>query len=32
MTNIYRTHTDIRTDDIAKDIINQDIEDMFIPV
>jgi DNA-directed RNA polymerase II subunit RPB1 len=31
-SNIYRTHTDIRVDDIAKDIINQDAEDMFIPM
>jgi len=31
-SNNYRTHTDIRVDDIAKDIINQDSEDMFIPI
>ena len=31
-SNIYRTHTDIRADDIAKDIISQDVENMFIPM
>jgi hypothetical protein len=31
-SNIYRLHTDIRADDIAKDIISQDVENMFIPM
>lgn len=31
-SNVYRTHTDIRVDDIAKDIFAQDTENMFIPM
>jgi len=31
-SDVYKTHTDIRADDIAKDIIAQEVEDMFIPM